>query len=469
MSRANASKTSGPYPTPSVAVDVVVEPESTARRGRLRCAVGQHVTFSTEHLESYCFAAWEPVVYDALLVAAAVEFADRTQRRSTMKWDRQIELRIPVHEPDRWNDSKVLDALHAALRLLTGDQWHIVIYPRVNPAPAPQQGHFDLPAGITAVLPFSDGLDSCAVGALMTNQLGNQLIRVRLGAMRDRGQPSAPRRQPFTCIPYRVLPGARPFAESSSRSRGFKFALVSGLAAYLAKASTVIVSESGQGALGPSLVTVGQGYEDYRSHPLFTDRMEQFLSALLLHPLRFQFPRLWHTKAETLRDFISVSGAGARWAETWSCWQQNRQASVDRKKRQCGICAACMLRRMSVHAAGVSEVPQKYVWESLSASEFEAGAAPSFAKDKITSKLRDYAIAGTLHLDHLAGVPKAPANARSLRLSAYQLSQSLGLPEGQTRTKLDRLLAQHAGEWRNFLQSLGRDSFVTRWAAEADL
>jgi len=469
MSRAKGSSMSKPYSTPALGVDVVVEPENTVRRGRLRCAVGQHVTFSTEHLESYCFASWEPVIYDALLVAAAVEFADRTQRRSTMKWDRHIELRIPVHEPDRWNDSKVLDALHAALRLLTGDQWRIVIYPRVKPEPVPQQGRFDLPAGITAVLPFSDGLDSCAVGALMAKQLGNQLIRVRLGTMRDRGQPSASRRQPFTCIPYRVLPGARPFAESSSRSRGFKFALVSGLAAYLAKASTVIVSESGQGALGPSLVTVGQGYEDYRSHPLFTGRMEQFLSALLKHPLRFEFPRLWHTKAETLRDFISVSGAAAPWAETWSCWQQNRQASVDRKKRQCGICAACMLRRMSVHAAGLSEAPQKYVWESLSTSEFEAGAAPSYGKDKITAKLRDYAIAGTLHLDHLAGVPKASASASALRLGAYQLSQVLGIPEQQTRAKLDRLLAQHAVEWKGFVQSLGRDSFVTRWAAEADL
>ncbi len=175
------------------------------------------------------------------------------------------------------------------------------------------------------MLPF--GLDSCAVGALMAEQLGNQLIRVRLGTKRDRGQPSAPRRQPFTSIPYRVLPGPRPFAESSSRSRGFKFALVSGLAAYLAKASNVIVSESGQGALGPSLVTVGQGYEDYRSHPLFTGRMEQFLSALLRHPLRFQFPRLWHTKAETVRDFISASGAGAQRAETWST-QAPRHGSV---------------------------------------------------------------------------------------------------------------------------------------------
>ncbi len=50
---------------------------------------------------------------------------------------------------------------------------------------------------------------------------------------------------------------------------------------YLAGASRVIVPESGQGALGPALVPVGQAYVDYRSHPLFTERMERFLAALL--------------------------------------------------------------------------------------------------------------------------------------------------------------------------------------------
>ena len=123
-------------------------------------------------------------------------------------------------------------------------------------------------------------------------------------------------------------------------------------------------------------------------------------------------------------------------------------------------CTRCRLKRSA---------KQKYLWESLSTSEFEAGAAPTFGKNKITRKLRDYAIAGTLHLDHLAGVPKAPASARSLQLSAYQLSQSLGLPEGQTRGNSTALLAQHAGEWKGFVRSLGRDSFVTRWAAEAEL
>ena len=35
--------------------------------------------FSTELLESYCIANWEPVIYDALLVAAAVEFLKKAK------------------------------------------------------------------------------------------------------------------------------------------------------------------------------------------------------------------------------------------------------------------------------------------------------------------------------------------------------------------------------------------------------
>src|ERR1035441_4360769 len=373
MPHRETSLITGSYQTPSIGIDIV-EPEGLVQSGRLRCDIGKHVTFSTEHLESYCFASWEPVIYDVLLVAAAVEFADRTQRRSAMKWDRQIELRIPVHDPDRWNDTRVFQALHETLNFLTGDQWNVCFYRRGRAVNAPQQGRFDLPADLATVIPFSDGLDSFAVGGLMSQQLGNKLIRVRLGSKRHRNQSAARPRQPFTSVPYRVRPGARPFAESSARSRGFKFALISGLAAYLAKAHHVIVPESGQGALGPALVTVGQAYEDYRSHPSFTCRMEIFIKALLGHQVRYTFPQLWETKSETLRKFINQT-ENPSWSATWSCWQQNRHSSVNGKRRHCGICAACMLRRLSVHAAGLAEPAEAYVWENLGATSFWQGAS----------------------------------------------------------------------------------------------
>jgi 7-cyano-7-deazaguanine synthase in queuosine biosynthesis len=445
----------------------VTEPGQNTRRGWVRCEVGKNVEFSTARLESYCIAKWDPTVYDALLVAAAAEFGDRIQRRPSLSWQRDIELIIPVHAPARWREKPVSESLHDALNFLTGDRWQIGFCERRQDLTPPQQGQFNLPAELTAVIPFSDGLDSRCVAGILAREMGDRLIRVRLGKKTCDGKELSSQRQPFTSVPYHVRSGKRPFAESSARSRGFKFALLSGLSAYLAKAGQVIVPESGQGALGPALVPVGQGYEDYRSHPLFTDRMEKFLMALLGWQVRFGFPRLWYTKAETLRAFAETCKDGSSWTGTWSCWQQTRQVSVDGKKRQCGICAACLLRRLSVYAAGLTEAKETYVWEDLSAPGFEAGAAGSFGAKKITGALREYAIAGALHLDHLAGLRSSRANSRMLDLSAFQLGRSLGISEAEARSKLDRLLLKHESEWKGFVDSLGGSSFLANWASQA--
>ena len=353
------------------------------------------------------------------------------------------------------------------LDFLTGDRWQIRFKTRSRPTKPPLQGRFSLNEGVDAVIPFSDGLDSRAVAGLVAREIGDKLVRIRLGS-KPYGRPAATRaKDPFTSVPYSVRPNEQRFVESSARSRGFKFALISGLAAYLAKAHRVIVPESGQGALGPALVTVGQAYEDYRSHPLFTERMEGFLAALLGSCPKYEFPRLWYTKAETLREFVQECEDGASWSDTWSCWQQNRQSSVDGRKRQCGICASCMLRRLAVHGAGLTEQRHTYVWETLNAPTFQAGSAASFPEKKKAGALREYAIAGALHLDHLAGLRSSPANARTLQLSAFQLSRSLKLPEPEARNKLDRLLTQHEREWGTFMNSLGQTSFMADWARSA--
>lgn len=448
---------------PCVRVDVV-EAGSRPRRGRLACEIDGDLTFSTSHLESYCLAQWKPVVFDALVVAAAVEFCDRIQRRHAQHWGRDIELRIPVHDLDRWNARAVSLALKDTLDFLTGDRWLISFVPRQMPAYVPHQFPFDIPDESCAVIPFSEGLDSRAVAGLMHREMGDKLIRVRLGTKEFLPVPGASgMKQPFTSVPYRVKPKRGEFVESSARSRGFKFSMVSGIAAYMIKADRIIVTESGQGSLGPALVPVGQAYEDYRNHPLFTDRMESFLKALFGHDVRFEFPRLWHTKGETLAAFVRDCTDGASWKTSWSCWQQNRHSSVAGRKRQCGVCAACFLRRLSVHAAGLTEAPETYVWENLSAPTFESGAAPAF--DRITKSQREYAIAGTLHLDHLAMLRRSKTNKGTLDLAVSQLSRSRALPEADVRTSLDRLLAQHESEWMRFLEALGPDSFVANWAA----
>src|SRR6185295_1798254 len=89
----------------------VAERGSRTPAGAVRCEIDRDLSFSTESLESYFFAEWREEAYDALLVAAAVEFADRSRRRSVFDWRRSIILRVPVHDVDRWRQPMVSEPL----------------------------------------------------------------------------------------------------------------------------------------------------------------------------------------------------------------------------------------------------------------------------------------------------------------------------------------------------------------------
>ena len=447
---------------PVVRVDIV-ERGKKARQGWLRCAIDENLSFDSSRMESYFFKEWDPTLYDALVVAGAVEFCDKTKRRSSRAWGRLISLRIPVHEPERWSRNPVSDALRDALDTLTGDRWDLNFYQRNRRAAKPRQGRFDLGRDIYAVISFSDGLDSRAVAGLEGLKLGDRLVRIRLGTEVITPTGIDARLEPFTAVPYKVRRGENGYAESSMRSRGFKFALASAIAASLSGAKRIIVPESGQGALGPSLMPVGQAYPDYRNHPHFFRKMEKFMHALIGFNVRYKYPRIWNTKGETLACFIKETDNRSDWAGTRSCWQQNRHVSVNGKARQCGVCAACMLRRLSVHAAEQTEPPGTYVWEDLGAPTFASGASSGFDRAKITGAMREHAIAGVLHLDHLSGLRESQADAPRLNMVSFQISQSLGLPRGIVSRNMNRLLARHKHEWESFLEFIGPDSFVTKW------
>jgi Queuosine biosynthesis protein QueC len=438
----------------------IADGNSQTMRGETRCEIGRDLSFSTEGLESYLLAETRDETWDALLVAGAVEFADRIHRRPSLGWNRAISLRLPVRDPDRWSQPAVRESLRDSLDYLTGDSWEVSFYQRRTEVVRLGQPHLVCPQGITAVIPFSNGLDSRAVSGLLERELTSQVLRVRLSTGKQAVEGLSVN-ELFARVPYN-LRGR--FPESSGRSRGFKFAMLGGVAAHLSGASQIIVPESGQGALGPSLIPVGQTYEDYRSHPTFTSRMERFFEAFFERAIAFSFPSIWQTKGETLRNYIYHCG-DVRWMDTRSCWQQSRQVSVGGKRRQCGVCAACMLRRMSIHSAGGGESNEHYVWENLGAPTFEAGVAPGFDERRVTRALREYAIAGALHLEHLAAW-RRDSTAPSLEVHCHQLGQALALDRSIVREKLIRLLQKHEEEWAAFLSHLGPGSFVTRWVEE---
>jgi hypothetical protein len=122
-----------------------------------------------------------------------------------------------------------------------------------------------------------------------------------------------------------------------------------------------------------------------------------------------------------------------------------------------------MLRRLSVHAAGLEEPQAGYVWENIRAPSLEGGAAAAFTR--VTGALRDYAIAGVLHLDHLAAVADSPRHDTIVRRVSREVADALHQDADDARRELSSLLRRHRAEWVAFLNWLGRDSFVTKIAS----
>jgi 7-cyano-7-deazaguanine synthase in queuosine biosynthesis len=443
-----------------VRVDAI-EPGQPVREGARHAVLGEAISLSIDGLKDFFFADWRSDLVDLLVIAAAVEYCDLSVRRPAWGWARSFNLRIAVHDEKIWNADPVRVALEQALSFLTGDRWALGFVKRLHPVTkvGPRKLELDTPDRV--IMPYSDGLDSRAVAALVEADEQGGLVRVRLGSKGADTTGRSKKHRRFTAVPFEVKLRKRERIESSARSRGFKFAVITGIAAQLAGVDRIIVTESGQGSLGPILTSTGQTYPDYRVHPAFTQRVEHLFKALTGKAPRYDYPRIWHTKGETLEAACNLP-APPTWHDTRSCWQDARSVSFEGRRRQCGICAACMLRRMSIHRAKIEEPASEYIFEDLAVSEMREGAVAGFSR--MGKAFEEYAIAGTLHLDHLASIGRSTLHRAHVRRVARETAEALGSTMEDGERHLKDLLDHHRAEWLDFLVSLGRRSFVARVA-----
>ena len=80
-------------------------------------------------LDTYDYEGWKPLHHDLLVVSAAVEFADRRMARRISRWARDFDITVPAVEVATWQMPDVHASLRAALRQLTGDEWHFTFVP----------------------------------------------------------------------------------------------------------------------------------------------------------------------------------------------------------------------------------------------------------------------------------------------------------------------------------------------------
>lgn len=445
-------------PSPKLKIDIAIDAGINGGHYRISDQQSGSFEFSTSGLESYAFTTWEPLVYDALLVVAAVEFCDRSTLRPARGWSRNFEVTIPVHDHRHWSSDEVTISLRRALSLLTGDNWALKFRQRPPEATGPILPYLNFDASADAVLAHSGGLDSRAVEGIYRAQMGDRLIPVHV----DSAMPSKRnRRQPFVALPYKIrLAEGKRKLESRASSRGFRFAMVSGVAAHLTGAKDIIIPESGQGCIGPALSSSSHIYPDYRCHPLFTNRMERLFRALFGKPIAFSFPQLWQTKSETLRRYRTEVGHEIDLCAARSCWRDSRWVSVGHTRRQCGVCSACILRKVAAHNAGIKEAPKTYVFCNLRASTLEKAKDPGYRQPLASH--RRYGVAAVSLMDRFAQL--ASKSRRDILTNhAARLAPTLGIGEATCEKKLVQLVEKHRLEWHSFLRSLGSGSVIHGW------
>lgn len=295
-----------------------------------------------------------------------------------------------------WQQPAVQACLRDTLRHVTGDDWHFTFIQSQGSAVNGLRQR-TLPFGNNKqfAIAYSDGLDSRCVSGLFDT--GDAAVRVRVTKHRPRIKEGE---RPFDLIPFVVkTPSAR---ESGVRSRGFKFAAITAIAGHLSGVSRIIVPESGQGALGPVLLPLHNIYADYRNHPTFFRKMEHFIRHLLGYTVVYEQPRLWHTKGQTITAFLIQSKSGPEVVlDTHSCWQQRWNARLNGKLRQCGLCAACLLRRMSIHAAGIREPIEDYFISDLTSTRYK-DAVPRGDRMRPSRTMVEHGSVGARHLQQLA-------------------------------------------------------------------
>jgi len=432
----------------------VVEKGERLEEPGLCLVIDQDINFEADMLEALDVGGCMPVHYDLLVLCAAVEFADKHWKRPT-DWHRSIHISMPVIELSKWCSEKVMMSLNRALRHLTGDTWKFTFVQSQNLKPFPyRQLQLDISDEKSFVVAYSEGLDSRAVAALCGEKGQALCIRVTKTHNEIRYGENF-----FTQIPFTVK--NRGGRESSFRSRSFQFAALTSIAAHIRKIKRVVVPESGQGALGPAMLPLHRLYADYRNHPTFFRMMECFVKELLEHDVQFSQPRLWFTKGQTLTAFLQLPDRKMDdLLDTRSCWQTRHVVNGGGKRRQCGLCAACLLRRFSLLAAGVHEPTKAYVIWNLKASDvFDAMCDINDENDR--DNMIEYGIVAVRHFQNLAEM--ATHTDDELSMFTFEIARSLEQPEAEILKNMKTLLSQHASEWETFLAAQGRQSFLNRW------
>jgi 7-cyano-7-deazaguanine synthase in queuosine biosynthesis len=344
-----------------------------------------HYFIKDERFEEAFGASLRHDLADLAAVALAVYVADRLIRRSShsdrsaFAWSRQLHLRIPLRAPERW--VQLANELSDLLWWCTEDEWtfDFVVRPATTIGPERAvQAHLLPPTEppVRAAL-FSGGLDSFA--GLCDGILQDRRGTVVLLCASTHGRLTNVQQELTRAVMHRtgvkILPVIVPFGfhrqgrtynadESSQRTRGLVFIALGAVAARLAGCDRLDIYENGIGILNLPYTEAQLGANTSRSvHPRTMAAMEQLVEHATGQPLYIEPTALWRTKGQ-LNAAIGELGLADLVPLSVSCDGYPQRVTG---KPVCGICPSCLLRRQSLHAAGLLEHDDatSYRWDIL--------------------------------------------------------------------------------------------------------
>ncbi len=301
---------------------------------------------------------------DFIALAALVYLVDQTALRPGPGRERDLDIQVPVSDPDSWNN--VAPEFADLLGFLTGDQWSIEFYERrlgrTADAADPQR------TGATSL--FSGGADSFSGAVVLGQQKPPTLVShwaaTGVGGVQSRLVQQLAALWDAEPEHLQIRLGRRSKqlgtgdefdTEPSSRSRSLLF-IALGLAAASVRGGELTMAENGFTSLNVPLSPERRGALSTRTtHPSFIAGLTGLLAGLgiataITNPFQAQ------TKGQVFRQVADLLGddkAAELLSQTHSCAKSDMWRYGLSPVAHCGVCFGCLVRRGAFIAAGLND------------------------------------------------------------------------------------------------------------------
>ena len=346
-----------------------------------RFRAGQHFRLDYQSISRYLRVPLTDRMVDLLRIASTVYFVDRAVRRDRSGrgdgWTRHITSSIEVQDIGFWKRPETRELLEQTVGFVSGDRWsfefsagtamHNPCCQRLKLADTPPlvclySGGLDSAAGLAYRL--STGVDRPVVPVVVRHRTDIAKTAIKqLNLIEDHFGTTL---FPVTAMMSTVRPRRLGAEESSQRARSFLFLGVGGVVAWATDSDGVELYESGVGAINVPLLAGMEGSQATRScHPTFLRNMARLLTLAAERQIEVRLPFLGLTKGEIVQG-LRMAGLQRLASSTVSCVNYPLRHMRDRGWKVCGVCPACVFRRLALHAGGIDESPENYDIDLLS-------------------------------------------------------------------------------------------------------